>query len=83
LHAIRFDEPRCISKGPGFGMMPNCLIRQFIRLKPGSSALMQFNNFKFRVLVEAVAQECGKQLVIAIPLPVLVERNQKQIGLVQ
>src|SRR2546423_12370 len=59
--------------------MGGCLGEQPLLLVPAASAQVQVRDQRGSSLLQQPPQGLGKQAVIAIPLPLLVKSNQKQV----
>ena len=51
--------------------------------KPGSSAAVEGGHSVWLGLRQVAAQELGKEVVVAVPVPLLVERDDEEVGLFQ
>ncbi len=51
-----------------------------IAFQPARRPSMQLRRKVWRLLAQMVAQEVGKEMVVAIPAPFIVERDDEQIG---
>src|SRR5215471_3325306 len=60
--------------------MGYCLVEELVLLEPAAGPAVQFRNHGRLCLPQTIAQSLGKQLMVAIPLPFIVERDQEQVA---
>ena len=62
---------------PGLAGMFNGFIQQPLRFKPVARPLMEFGNLVRRTLAQLLAQHFGKEMMIAIPVALIIKRDDK------
>src|SRR2546423_12024983 len=60
-----------------------CLGEALVLLVPPAGATMQGRDQRGGRLLQALAQGLGKQVMVAIPLPFVIEGDQEQVGTLQ
>src|SRR5215470_9691226 len=60
--------------------MGYCLVEQLALLEPAAGSAVQFRNQGRVCLPQTGAQYLGKQLMVAIPLPFIVQGDQEQVA---
>ena len=60
-----------------------CLGEALVLLVPPAGATMQGRDQRGGRLLQALAQDLDKQVMVAIPLPFVIEGGQEQIGMLQ
>src|SRR5215467_8716206 len=60
--------------------MSHCLGEHVVLLVPAAGTTVEFGHFCWLRLLQAVLQHLGKQMVIAIPLPLVVQCVDEQVG---
>ncbi len=78
-----FDQARRAREIRGGQRMVNRLGRQTIGGAPGARPLMQDRNVGWLLLEHMSSQHVGKELVVAKPVALVVERDEKQVGALQ
>ena len=53
--------------------MGDCLVEQLVLLVPTTGPAVEFRNYRRLLLLQTAAQHLGKQVVVAVPLPFIVE----------
>ena len=61
--------------------MGNGFVDQTLRLKPQAGSSVQFSQALRLGLAQALLQHAGKKMMIAIPIPFIIQWNDKQISL--
>src|SRR2546421_1189657 len=63
--------------------MWHCLCEALVLLVPPAGATVQGGDQRGGRLLQALTQDLDKQVMVAIPLPFVIEGGQKQIGTLQ
>src|SRR6266487_2006079 len=77
------DQPRRALEILPRERMLNCLSCQAVALVPLARAAVQLRHPLGLRLLQAIAQQIRKEVVIAIPAPLFFQRNEEQIGPLQ
>jgi hypothetical protein len=60
--------------------MSDGLVEHFVLLVPTTSPSVQLSNHRWLLLLQPTAQHLGKQVMVAIPVPLVIEGNQEQVA---
>src|SRR6266567_298350 len=77
------EQVGCVGKVFGSECMGNGLMPEFLRCIPGRSASMQQRDLLWLARLQPRKQRLTEERVKAIPLPLFIERHQKQVGPLQ
>src|SRR6266571_5738269 len=79
----RFDQVSSTSEIGGGQRVLYRFERQIMPLVPEAGTLMQFGHQQGLCLLQAPTQHVGKQVVVAVPAPLVVEGDHKQVRVVE
>ena len=63
--------------------MQDRLIGEPIRLEPLTGFVLQYWNLIWQCLLQTPLQQISEEMVVSIPLPFVIQGNNKQVGLIK
>ncbi|MCB0202602.1 MAG: hypothetical protein KDI03_21225, partial [Anaerolineae bacterium] len=82
IHLL-LDQPCCVHEILGAQGMLNGCIGESVLFVPFTRPLVKNGRPLLSGFMQALAQQLGKKMVIAIPVPRLIQRNDEEVGVFQ